>query len=97
LNWRCDHHGNDNWSGRKLLARARDAGLRDIRTIPVVVTANDESPALTLSLWRAAEVARDGGGITSEEHDAWVGELKRRIAAGRFFASMTYFIVKGWK
>ena len=95
LHWRCDHHGGDNWSGRKLLGYLLDAGLHNPIVIPVVTLAHDETAALTGTLWRAAEVARDRGGITSQEHDAWVGELKRQIAAGRFLASIVYFIVRG--
>jgi len=97
LHWRNDHHGGNNWSGRQLLRRAREAGMKDICVHPLVVTAIDERPALTQSLWRAAEVARNGGAITPAEQDAWVSSLKERIASGRFFASMVYFIVKGWK
>ena len=95
LHWRCDHHGGDNWSGRKLLGYLLDAGLHNPTVIPVVTLARDETAALTGTLWRAAEVARDRGGITPDEHDAWVGELKRQIAAGRFLASIVYFIVRG--
>jgi len=95
LNWRCDNHGGDNWSGRKLLGYAAAAGLGNLSVLPVTTIARDETAALTGTLWRAAEVARDRGGITSEEHDAWVGELKRQIAAGRFLASIVYFIVRG--
>jgi SAM-dependent methyltransferase len=95
LHWRCDHHGGDNWSGRQLLGHLLDAGLHDPIVIPVVTLARDEAAALTGTLWRAAEVARNRGGITSHEHDAWVGELKQQIAAGRFLASIVYFIVRG--
>ena len=95
LHWRCDNHGGDNWSGRKLLGYAVAAGLGNLSVFPVVTIARDETAALTGTLWRAAEVARDRGGITPEEHDAWVSELKHRIAAGRFLASMVYFIVRG--
>jgi len=80
-----------------LLRRAREAGMKDISIHPLVVTATAERPALTQSLWRAAEAARDDGAITPAEYDAWVTSLKERIACGRFFASMVYFIVKGWK
>jgi ubiquinone/menaquinone biosynthesis C-methylase UbiE len=97
LNWRTDHHGANNWSGRQLLRLGREAGLKDVQVYPLVVTAIDERPALTQSLWRAAEVARDGGAITEAERYAWVSTLKERISSGRFFASMVYFIVKGWK
>ena len=95
LHWRADHHGGDNWSGRRLLARMVAAGLRDVSITPVAVVARDKGAALTQSLWRAAQVAREGGGITPAEHDAWVGELKTRIAEGRFFASIVYFLARG--
>ena len=95
LHWRCDHHSGDNWSGRRLLGYALAAGLRDVTVIPVTTVARDEAAALTGSMFRAAEVARDGGAITPAEYDAWVGELRRQLAEGRFLASITYFIVRG--
>jgi SAM-dependent methyltransferase len=95
LHWRCDHHSGDNWSGRRLLGHALAAGLRDVGVIPVTTVARDEAAALTGSLFRAAEVARDGGAIALAEHDAWTGELRRQLAEGRFLASITYFIVRG--
>ncbi|MBM4457942.1 MAG: methyltransferase domain-containing protein [Chloroflexi bacterium] len=95
LHWRCDHHGGNNWSGRRLLGYALAAGLRDLTVIPVTSVALDEAAALTGSMFRAAEVARDGGAITPVEHDAWTGELRQQLAEGRFLASITYFIVRG--
>ncbi len=95
LHWRCDHHSGDNWSGRRLLGYALAAGLRDLTVIPVTIVARDEAAALTGSMFRAAEVVRDGGAITPAEHDAWVGELKRQLTEGQFMASITYFIVRG--
>ncbi len=35
LHWRCDHHGGDNWSGRKLLGYLLDAGLHNPTVTPV--------------------------------------------------------------
>ena len=95
LHWRCDHHSGDNWSGRRLLGYALAAGLRGLTVIPVAAVARDEAAALTGSMFRVAEVARDGGAITPAEHDAWVGELKRQLTEGQFLASITYFIVRG--
>jgi ubiquinone/menaquinone biosynthesis C-methylase UbiE len=95
LHWRCDHHGGNNWSGRQLRRWMIDAGLGDVSVTPVVTVVHDEHTSLTQSLWRAAEVARSGGAITSDEHDAWVGELRARLVAQRFFASITYFVVRG--
>ncbi len=95
LNWRCDHYGGNNWSGRQLWRQMAAAGLSNLKMTPVVSVAYYENDSLTPSLFRAAQVARDGGGITSEEHDTWVGDLKSDLAAGRFFASIVYFIVSG--
>jgi ubiquinone/menaquinone biosynthesis C-methylase UbiE len=94
LHWRCDHHGGDNWSGRKLLDDALAAGLSPETVAAASVIARDETAALTGTLRRSAAVARDGGGITPAEHDAWIGEIDERLATGRFFASISYFIVK---
>jgi 2-amino-4-hydroxy-6-hydroxymethyldihydropteridine diphosphokinase len=95
LHWRTDNHGGDNWSGRQLWRRAVQEGLTDLEVTPVVTVAHTENDGLTQSLWRAAEVARNGGGISAKEHDTWVEKLKQRLADGTFFASIVYFIVKG--
>lgn len=95
LHWRCDYHGGNNWSGRRLLGYALTAGLRDLTVIPVTSVARDEAAALTGSMFRAAEVARDGGAITPAEHDAWTDGLKRQLVEGCFLASIVYFIVRG--
>jgi ubiquinone/menaquinone biosynthesis C-methylase UbiE len=95
MDWRCDNHGGDNWSGRKLLAVALAAGLTHVAVTPVATLARDETAALTGSIFRAAEVARNGGAITPAEHDAWVAELRQRLVEGRFVASLVYFVVCG--
>jgi 2-amino-4-hydroxy-6-hydroxymethyldihydropteridine diphosphokinase len=96
LHWRTDNHGGDNWSGRQLWRRALQEGLTNLEVTPVVTVARSEREGLTQTLWRAAEVARNGGGISAKEHDAWVDKLKQRLADGTFFASIVYFIVKGY-
>lgn len=95
MDWRCDNHGGDNWSGRKLLGVALTAGLTHVTVTPVATVARDETAALTGSIFRAAEVARNGGAITPAEHDAWVGELRQRLAERHFLASLVYFVVRG--
>jgi SAM-dependent methyltransferase len=95
LHWRCDHYGGNNWSGRQLWRLMSAAGLDNVRAVPIVSIARGEQDSLTLSLFRAAQVARDGGGITPGEHDAWVAELRLALTAGCFFASIVYFIVAG--
>jgi ubiquinone/menaquinone biosynthesis C-methylase UbiE len=95
LHWRCDHHGGNNWSGRQLWGQMVTAGFTNVEVFPFVSLAHDEHDSLTLSLFRAAEVAREGGAITPKEYDAWVAELSASLVAGCFFASMVYFIVRG--
>jgi SAM-dependent methyltransferase len=96
LHWRSDHHGGDNWSGRQLWRLMRTADLRDLSVHTWVTVAHSEADALTQSLWRAAQVAHQGGAISLAEQEGWVKELKNRIQAGTFFASIVYFIVEGW-
>lgn len=95
LHWRCDHHGGNNWSGRQLWGLMAATGLRNVKAMPVVSVAHYENDSLTLSLFKAAEVARDGGAIAPDEYDAWVEEIRSSLAAGCFFASIVYFIVTG--
>ena len=95
LHWRCDHYGGNNWSGRQLYRQMMEAGFYHVEMFPVVSVARGERDSLTLSLFRAAQVACEGGGITPGEQDAWVGELRSSLAAGSFFASIIYFIVSG--
>ena len=95
LHWRCDHHGGNNWSGRQVWGRMVAAGLVNVTAAPIVSVAIREDDSLTLSLFKAAQVARDGGAIAPDEYDAWVGELKSSLAAGCFFASIVYFIFVG--
>jgi len=95
LHWRCDHYGGNNWSGRQLWKQLAAAGFSALKMVAVVSVATCEQDSLTLSLIRAAQVARDGEAITPDEHDSWVGELKSNLADGSFFASIVYFIVSG--
>jgi ubiquinone/menaquinone biosynthesis C-methylase UbiE len=95
LHWRSDQHGGNNWSGRQLWRRMQVAGLRNLSVHPWVTVTHSEADGLTQSLWRAAQVACEGGAISPDEQEAWVNELKGCIQAGTFFASIVYFIVMG--
>jgi ubiquinone/menaquinone biosynthesis C-methylase UbiE len=95
INWRSDHHGGDNWSGRQLWRRMRLAGLGNLSIHTFVTVSTGKASALNQSLWRAAQVACDGGAITPAEQSAWTYELEARLQAGTFFASIVYFIVMG--
>ena len=95
LHWRCDQHGGNNWSGRQLVGWLHDAGLTDVRGKGLVSVVEDEATSLTQSLWRAADVALAGEAISVDEHAAWLTELRERLTARRFFASISYFIASG--
>jgi ubiquinone/menaquinone biosynthesis C-methylase UbiE len=95
MHWRCDHHGGNNWSGRQLWGQMAAAGLGNVKALPVVSVARRENDSLTLSLFKAAQVARDGGAIAPIEYEAWIGELKNNLKTDLFFASIVYFIVVG--
>ena len=95
LHWRCDHYGGNNWSGRQLYRQMAAAGFFSLQVFPVVSVACREHDSLTQSLFRAAQVTRDGGGITPAEHAEWMGEFRSALAAGNFFASIVYYIVSG--
>jgi hypothetical protein len=71
------------------------AGLGNVKALPVVSVARRENDSLTLSLFKAAQVARDGGAIAPIEYEAWIGELKNNLKTDLFFASIVYFIVVG--
>jgi ubiquinone/menaquinone biosynthesis C-methylase UbiE len=96
LHWRTDNYGGDNWSGRQLWRQMQAAGLQQLSLHPLVSVVHAESDGLTQSLWRAAQVAMDSGAVSAEEQAGWVGDLKARIKAGTFFASIVYFIVRGF-
>jgi len=95
LHWRNDHHGGNNWSGRQLWRRMREAGFQNLTVHPWVSVVHNEEDGLTQSLWRAAQVACEARVISSVEQEDWINELKDRIYAGTFFASIVYFIVIG--
>ena len=95
LHWRNDRRGGNNWSGRQLWRHLKAVGLLKVSVEPWVIVAHSEAEGLTQSLWRAAQAALDGGAISKVEHETWVRQLRERIEAGTFFASIVYFIVQG--
>ncbi len=93
LDWRTDTIDGNNWMGRQLVARALAAGWQ-IDDISVLTTVGrDETTTHFGSLRRCGELALQNGVIEQSEHDAWVGELDSRLAAGLFFASINEYIV----
>ena len=96
IDWRTDHRGGNNWSGRQLWGRMVNAGLQNLSVYPKVTVALTKSDGFTQSLWRGFEGARDSGVITSTEYQSWLADLETRLENGTFFASIVNFIVEGW-
>jgi len=95
LQWRTDHRGGNNWSGRQLWRHALKAGLHDVSLIPIVSVSHGEESSLTQSLWRAAQGAWDAGVVSRAEGEDWIEALKEQIVQGIFCTSIVYFVVCG--
>lgn len=81
----CDSHRNG-WIGRQLVGRLKERGLVEITVDPITLVMTDRHVA--------DHVFGLGSAIQDRELEA---DLDRRSASGRFFASLTGFIVAGRK
>ena len=81
----CDSHRNG-WIGRQLVGRLKERGLVEITMDPVTLVMTDR------------RVAHHVFGLGSViQHPELEADLDRRSTSGRFFASLTGFIVAGRK
>lgn len=97
LNLNCDSYRNG-WMGRHLRALFRDAGLVDVAIEPLVVTFQEYGLAnQVLALEGTVMGAQEAGMVSAAEGARWLAELQEASAAGRFFGSLTAFIVCGRK
>jgi len=88
MDWRCDTIDGDNWMGRKLPRLCAKGGWQ-VRTVePLVSVARDEQTTLVGSLRHAARLALEHHVLSAAEHDAWVGEIERRLVEKTFFATI---------
>ncbi len=97
LRAKCDQlrHG---WIGRQLPGLMQEAGLSEITTIPSSLILTDGLLAIALHEFRSAtEDAQRRGWITQEQGAAWFDDVLHRHTEGRFFCSVTAFIVRGHK
>jgi ubiquinone/menaquinone biosynthesis C-methylase UbiE len=86
----------DGWRGRRVPAMFRDTGLHEVAVIPAVVTLNYEVGTPLIGK-NTAERARSLGIITAAETQEWITTLDELRDAGRFFCTLTGFIVAGTK
>jgi ubiquinone/menaquinone biosynthesis C-methylase UbiE len=91
----CDHFHNG-WLGRHIPALLRDLGLREVVVWPHTLLL---TPALVHPLLGATTVDRAvaQGTITAEEGRGWLDQFATLERTGRFFSTMTGFLVAGRK
>jgi ubiquinone/menaquinone biosynthesis C-methylase UbiE len=95
LDARCDRARNG-WIGRQLPALFRDARLGDVGVSAETLLVTDLALADALfELRLSAREAAAAGLVSDAEAQAFVGELERAAAAGRFFAAATGFVAIG--
>ncbi|GDY32765.1 methyltransferase domain-containing protein [Gandjariella thermophila] len=93
---RCCADGHPNsWSGRQLARRFLDLGLRDISVTPHTVIMPYSFFRRSVGGRLAAACADGSLRMTAAELDAWWRELADAEARGRFFSSLTGFVVGG--
>ena len=92
VNYACDHLCADGWLGRRLPRLLRSAGF-SVESVEI-------HPHLTASphgymfhgAIRFAQAAMDGGAITPEAGNRWIGQLHELAQAGSFLASVNYYV-----
>lgn len=86
----------DGWRGRQLWTLLNQSGLCDITVEPWVGWTTDLELATQITgVLNWAREAHETGGATAEKAEIWEHELRRRDAAGRFFAATAGFNVVG--
>jgi len=97
LNFWCDHIPNG-WAGRTLPAAFSDAGLEGVTVTPRCLVITDLALAKRVfDLDTTLTLAVGAGVLDSREAESWAGEQAQAGAAGRFFSSLTFYLVTGTK
>jgi ubiquinone/menaquinone biosynthesis C-methylase UbiE len=97
LNFWCDHIPNG-WAGRTLPAAFSDAGLEGVTVTPLCLVITDLALARRVfDLETTLTLAVEAGVLDAREAEIWAGEQALAGAAGRFFSSLTFYLVTGTK
>jgi ubiquinone/menaquinone biosynthesis C-methylase UbiE len=95
VNFWCDGFRNG-WLGRHVPALFREVGLLDINVVPATLRV-PYSLASQMIGPPVVERARAAGLLSADEATAWLEELREAEEEGRFFCTLTGFIVVGRK
>jgi hypothetical protein len=82
--------------GRMLYGMFRAAGLKDV-TVEVMAGADTQGRSTPMLKTSLARYARDSGKIPPDEVSAWLQDIDRALAQGRFCFVLPQFIVRGVK
>lgn len=90
---RCDRFMNG-WIGRELPGLCRDAGFLEAQVLPRTPVVNDiRTCDRTFALRDTARRAADGGLLVPSDAAEWIAGLEESDRNGRFFCSLTTFLV----
>lgn len=97
LNFWCDHIPNG-WAGRSIPAACADAGLCDIKITPRCLVITDLALAKRVfDLDTTLSLAARAGILDAREAECRAKEQEKAAATGRFFSSLTFYLVTGTK
>lgn len=93
----CDRYFSSGWAGRELYAMFREAALEEIHVLPLMHTSTQFEPYWKRMVERLSTVAVKTGVVSEQEAGVWGADLERKGHEGRFFASRSYFCLRGRK
>jgi len=93
----CDRYFTSGWSGRELYGLFRQAALDEIRVLPLTDISTELGAYWERMVERLSRVAVETSVVSDKEAEAWRSDLERKGREGRFFASRSYFCLRGRK
>jgi hypothetical protein len=93
VTFNSDRRSADGWRGRQLRRLFADAGL-SAESRPYVHVDTEPGSYLFALCERIASAAAEAGAIETGELESWLGQLRERADAGRFFSSINYFVCR---
>jgi ubiquinone/menaquinone biosynthesis C-methylase UbiE len=91
----CDRYFTSGWAGRELYGLFRRASLDEIRVLPLTHTSTEFRPYWQRMAERLSTVAVKTGVVSEQEAGVWGADLEKKGHEGRFFASRSYFCLRG--
>jgi ubiquinone/menaquinone biosynthesis C-methylase UbiE len=84
------------WLGRRIPALFREAGLQELTILPYALRLT-YTLALQVAGPATVDRARAAGVLSEAEAETWLQQLQAAEAAGRFFSTLSGFLVSGRK